>query len=70
MAFSIQDAVRHGYSNEAPLCASCAVNMCRSELRAPLRRAVNRIGSPMPPVAVLPTWHCQRCGCHQPRLTA
>ncbi len=38
------------------------------ELRAARRTFGNRAGAPEPPVAVLPIWACDRCGCRQPRL--
>jgi heterodisulfide reductase subunit C len=59
----------HG-SDSSFACGRCTAPMERSELRFPPRTMVSRVGSPVRPARVLPTWRCTQCGLHQPRLEA
>jgi hypothetical protein len=53
-----------------PACPRCEERMEPDVLRMSADRLASRGGRPGPPPPVLPTWHCRRCGCFQPRLAA
>ena len=66
----MKEAGRRGYlgTMRTVACPVCAVPMDRAELRAQAPRVVGRVGAPMPPRPVLPTWRCRSCGRQQPRI--
>ncbi len=61
----------HVHRPEAPpACPRCEERMQADVLRMSPERIGNRAGTSGPQRPVLPTWHCRRCGCFQPRLAA